>query len=67
MADAVCLDGVYAEESCIPCVLKLFGCNHFQIRLLWQCSLLSKGVCIYLTTANIYFSKGQLNLCLNLR
>lgn len=46
---------------------KLFCCNHFQIRLLWQCILLSKGVCIYLTTANIYFSKGQLNLCLNLR
>lgn len=58
---------VYAEEFCILYVLKLFCCNNFQIRLVWQCIPLSKGVCIYLTTENIYFSKGQLNLCLNLR
>lgn len=58
---------VYAEEFCILYVLKLFCGNNFQIRLVWQCIPLSKGVCIYLTTENIYFSKGQLNLCLNLR
>lgn len=42
-------------------------CNHFPFGLVWQYILVSKGVSTYLTTENIYFSKGQLNLCLNLR
>lgn len=62
-----CLAAASAEQLCILYILKLFYCNHFPFSLVWQYILVSKGVYTYLTTENIYFSKGQLNLCLNLR
>lgn len=55
--------------GCLPAASgwKLLCCNHFQAGLVSQYIPVSEGVCTYLTTENISFSKGQLNLCLNLR
>lgn len=62
-----CLTAASAQQLSILSAWALFYCGQLQFSLVWQCILVSKGVCTYLTTENICFPKGQLNLCLNLR
>lgn len=62
-----CLAAAPAEQLRILCGLEWGCCNRFQCSLAGQYILVFKGVYTYLTTENIYSSKGQLNLCLNWR